>query len=83
VAVDVPAILLARNDHIAAPCLFDGSINGERFRAYVSRCGISFEARWPPCPTASHRSIAYLTNALRLPMEPFARRFPNMAAVAG
>ena len=29
-----------------------------------------------------YRSIAYLTNALRLPMEPFARRFPNMAAVA-
>ena len=26
-----------RNDHIAAPCLFDGPINGERFRAYVEQ----------------------------------------------
>jgi len=24
-----------RNDRIDAPCLFDGPINGERFRAYV------------------------------------------------
>ena len=26
-----------RNDHIAAPCLFDGPINGERFHAYVEQ----------------------------------------------
>jgi transposase len=26
-----------RHDHIAAPCLFDGPINGERFRAYVEQ----------------------------------------------
>jgi alkylhydroperoxidase family enzyme len=29
-----------------------------------------------------YRMIAYLTNALRLPIEPFARRFPNIDAVA-
>jgi transposase len=27
----------ARNDRIDAPCLFDGPINGERFRAYVEQ----------------------------------------------
>jgi putative transposase len=27
-----------RNDRIDAPCLFDGPINGERFRAYVDQC---------------------------------------------
>src|SRR5277367_489737 len=26
-----------RNDRIEAPCLFDGPINGERFRAYVEQ----------------------------------------------
>ena len=26
-----------RNDRIDAPCLFDGPINGERFRAYVDQ----------------------------------------------
>ena len=26
-----------RNDRIDAPCLFDGPINGERFRAYVEQ----------------------------------------------
>ena len=26
-----------RNDHIDAPCLFDGPINGERFHAYVEQ----------------------------------------------
>jgi transposase len=26
-----------RNDRIVAPCLFDGPINGERFRAYVEQ----------------------------------------------
>ena len=26
-----------RHDHIAAPCLFDGPINGERFLAYVEQ----------------------------------------------
>ncbi len=26
-----------RNDRIDAPCLFDGRINGERFRAYVEQ----------------------------------------------
>ena len=26
-----------RNDHIDVPCLFDGPINGERFRAYVEQ----------------------------------------------
>jgi putative transposase len=33
------ATLLAalRNDRIDAPCLFDGPINGERFRAYVDQ----------------------------------------------
>ena len=30
-----PAAL--RNDRIDAPCLFDGPINGERFRAYVEQ----------------------------------------------
>jgi alkylhydroperoxidase family enzyme len=29
-----------------------------------------------------YRLVAYLTNALRLPMEPFARRFPNIGAIA-
>jgi alkylhydroperoxidase family enzyme len=29
-----------------------------------------------------YRLVAYLTNALRLPMEPFARRFPNGDAIA-
>ena len=28
---------LRRNDRIDAPCLFDGPINGERFRAYVDQ----------------------------------------------
>ena len=32
---DVPCPL--RNDRIDAPCLFDGPINGERFRAYVEQ----------------------------------------------
>jgi putative transposase len=26
-----------RNDRVDAPCLFDGPINGERFRAYVEQ----------------------------------------------
>jgi alkylhydroperoxidase family enzyme len=29
-----------------------------------------------------YRLVAYLTNALRLPLEPFARRFPNIDAIA-
>ena len=32
---DIPCRL--RNDRIDAPCLFDGPINGERFRAYVEQ----------------------------------------------
>jgi transposase len=31
------AIAALRNDRIDAPCLFDGPINGERFRAYVDQ----------------------------------------------
>jgi DDE superfamily endonuclease len=27
-----------RNEGIEAPCLFDGPINGERFRAYIEQC---------------------------------------------
>jgi transposase len=30
-----------RNDRIDAPCLFDGPINGERFRAYVEQFLVS------------------------------------------
>ena len=31
-------IAALRHDRIAAPCVFDGPINGESFRAYVEQC---------------------------------------------
>jgi transposase len=39
VRLETTATFLAalRNDHIDAPCLFDGPINGERFLAYVEQ----------------------------------------------
>ena len=34
---DATFLAALRNDRIEAPCLFDGPINGERFRAYVEQ----------------------------------------------
>jgi putative transposase len=42
-----------RNDRIDAPCLFDGSINGERFLAYVEQFLV---------PTLKPRDVAIVDN---------------------
>ena len=67
-----------RNDRIEAPCLFDGPINGERFRAYVEQFLV---------PTLKPDDIVVLDNlgshkgkAVRGPSKPPARvssSFPN------
>ena len=42
-----------RHDHITAPCLFDGPINGERFLAYVEQV---------LCPTLQPSDVVILDN---------------------
>jgi hypothetical protein len=46
-----------RNDRIEAPCLFDGPINGERFRAYVEQFLV---------PTLKAGDVVILDNPARI-----------------
>ncbi len=49
-----------RNDRIDAPCLYDGPINGERFRAYVEQ----FLAPTLKLDTSNNRFLARLSGAV-------------------
>jgi transposase len=42
-----------RHDRISAPCVFDGAINGERFRAYVEQA---------LAPTLDHGNVVVMDN---------------------
>jgi alkylhydroperoxidase family enzyme len=67
--------LIAACDQLHTSCDLDDEVwarltshfSGEAILEFLMLCGF-------------YRSVAYLTNALRLPMEPFARRFPTAAA---
>ena len=58
-----------RNDRIDAPCLFDGPINGERFRAYVEQFLVSDpqagRRRHPRQPRLPHKAKGHTTSVIR------------------